>query len=132
MSRSAKETVETAYELWGEGRIDDIAEFLAPEARWRSIERRDGSVDWCNNREQILETMSRAHKKWSAYISMGRVTEVGEGVVVSLEGVQAEATATFIVVREGTIVLMQDCRDEAEAFVLAGSTARSPRYGPNA
>lgn len=119
MNATSKQVVQSAYQLWGEGRIDELEAFIAPEAKWRSIERGDGSVDWCSDRDDILQAMGRAHARWAAHISAVRITEAGDGVVVSLKGVEAEAGATFIKVRDGRIVFMQDCRTEGEALQLA-------------
>jgi ketosteroid isomerase-like protein len=113
--------VRAAFQAWGEGRIDDIGELMAPDARWRGIAP-DGAIVWCNSRDEILDNFRWVYQQLRDQIRVGRFTEAGDKVIVGLDSPVRATAANVITVRAGKIVFFEDYRDEAEALSTVGLT----------
>jgi ketosteroid isomerase-like protein len=116
-----EEVVRAAFQAWGEGRIDDIGELMAPDARWRGIAP-DRAIVWCNSRDEILDNFRWVYQQLRDQIRVGRFTEAGDKVIVGLDSPVRATAANVITVRAGKIVFFEDYRDEAEALSTVGLT----------
>lgn len=116
-----EEVVRAAFQAWGEGRIDDIGEPMAPDACWRGIAP-DGAIVWCNSRDEILDNFRWVYQRLRDHIRVSRFTEAGDKVVVGLDSPVRATAANVITVRGGKIVFFEDYPDEAAALSTVGLT----------
>jgi ketosteroid isomerase-like protein len=115
------QVVRAAFEAWNQGRIEDIGELIAPDARWRAISP-EGTVVWCNSRDQILDNFRWVYEQLRDQIRVSRFTEAGDKVVVGLDPSVRATAANVITVREGKIAFFEDYPSEAEALSAVGLT----------
>ena len=116
-----EEVVRAAFQAWGEGRIDDIGELIAPDARWRATAP-DGAIVWCNGRDEILDNFRWVYEQLRDQIRVTRFTGAGDKVVVGLHAPVRATAANVITVRAEKIALFEDYPDEPEALSAIGLT----------
>lgn len=129
MSTADAEVVRRAYDALANGRLEELEQFLHPDAQWLGVER--GPWD-CIGREQVLATL-RERLQQNAVGELDEIRDVGDAVlvtliaapdVVELLDLPSNRSSILVECNEGQVVRMRDFASSADALAAAGAGDR--------
>ena len=117
--------IESTWAALRAGELDAVEAAFAPQARWLGVQ--EGQL--CENRSQILAMIARPGAA-APGAAIERASQFGDRVLVAFrpdrppeERPLEDGIAWVVVtVREGHIVELKGCADEAQALAYAGAS----------
>jgi ketosteroid isomerase-like protein len=124
MSRNL-DLLQAAYQRAGRDGVDAVVDLLDPQVEWLAAT--PGPWD-CHDREQVLETFRRQYEH-GVRADFGEPIEAGDKVILDVRPYRRDELGNktdrqrlwqVLTMREGKIVRIQDCTDQATALQAAG------------